>query len=108
MKWYDAAELAYHNGYEAGFNDGKKAQNEQNVCDDCVCLPVCGIYNATGGIGQCKHRTVREKVEYATKIRASEPNHVILTMKCSRCGAYMLEQDHVCPACGAIMRGEQA
>ena len=26
------------------------------ICGDCACIPVCAIYNATGGVAQCKYR----------------------------------------------------
>ena len=38
---------------------------------------------------------------YADMIPA-EPHQVVMTMKCGKCGAYVLEQDYVCGGCGAL------
>lgn len=42
---------------------------------------------------------------YADKIPA-EAHHVVMTMRCGRCGAYVLEQDHVCGGCGVLFGGK--
>ena len=42
---------------------------------------------------------------YADMIPA-EPYQVVMTMKCGRCGAYVLEQDHVCGGCGSLFGGK--
>lgn len=42
---------------------------------------------------------------YADMIPA-EAHQVTMTMKCGRCGAYVLEQDHVCGGCGALFGGK--
>ena len=47
----------------------------------------------------------KAEIKYANKVRAKEPNHVVMTMQCDNCGAYVLEQDHVCAGCGAIFKG---
>lgn len=99
MKWYDAAEMAYHNGYEAGFNDGKKAQNEQSICDDCVCLPVCGIYSATGGVARCKYKVNRG---LHGKWICKE-DETLMLYHCSLCDAPSARECPYCRECGAQM-----
>ena len=102
MTIYDATESAYKNGYEKGYADAKDANAE--FCKDCMCKPVCCVFNATGGVATCEHkRTAHDCVVYATKLSADEAVSVMLTIVCSRCGAHMLPQDHVCPGCGSIM-----
>jgi hypothetical protein len=101
MKTWEATEIAYKNGYAAGFRDGQGVSI--NICTDCVCRPVCCVYNATGGVAQCEHYCAAGRT-YATKLPADEAVTVSLTVVCSRCAAHMLPQDHVCPGCGAIMK----
>ena len=72
------------------------------ICDECACKPVCDAYRATGGIAQCRYVTPVE--QYAKRVRA-EAHQVVMTMKCCRCGAYVLEQDLLCPQCGARFDG---
>ena len=103
MTIYDATEQAYKNGYEKGYMDAQCANSV--ICDNCVCMPVCEVYRATGGVARCKHR--HEGSFYATKLSATEVIEVTLTKRCSRCDCYMLETDHVCPGCGAIMKGSE-
>lgn len=76
-----------------------------DLCKNCVCQPVCAVYYATGGIARCEHYHATEG--YAKKLPADEAVRVELTVMCSRCGAHMLPQDHVCPGCGAIMEEEK-
>ena len=73
-----------------------------NICNACVCQSVCGVYHATGGMNKCDH--YHEKDCYIHRVRA-EAHQVTMTMKCGRCGAYVLEQDHLCPGCGAMFDG---
>lgn len=73
------------------------------ICGDCACIPVCMIYSATGGVAQCRYMISAER--YVKRVRA-EAHQVVMTMKCGRCGAYVLEQDHLCPQCGAQMKME--
>jgi hypothetical protein len=56
MNWYDAAEQAYKNGYEAGFDAGKRGAG---ICDNCACRPVCNIFSATGGVNKCVHKIAK-------------------------------------------------
>ena len=72
------------------------------ICDECACKPVCGTYRATEGVTQCKYIVPAE--QYVKRFRA-EGHQVTMTMKCGRCGAYVLEQDHLCPQCGARFDG---
>ena len=75
---------------------------EKQICDECACGPVCDIYRVTGGVTQCRHVIPAER--YVKRIR-TEAYQVLMTMKCGRCGAYVLEQDHLCPQCGAMFDG---
>ena len=47
------------------------------------------------------------EVVYADMLDAEASVFVFLTKMCSRCKAYMLPQDNVCPGCGAIMRNAE-
>lgn len=58
MEGFTATEIAYKNGYKQGYADAKCANSE--ICKICVCRPVCSIYNATGGVAQCKHFYTKE------------------------------------------------
>lgn len=103
MDLFNATERAYKNGYERGYADAKGANSK--ICKNCVCKPVCAIFNATGGVTICEYKCeVQNSVVYATKLPADEAIRVELTNVCSRCGTHMLLQDNVCPGCGAIMR----
>lgn len=75
---------------------------EKWICDECACQPVCEIYRATGGVTRCCWMVPAER--YVKRVRA-EAHQVTMTMKCGRCGAYVLEQDHLCPGCGAMFDG---
>ena len=79
-----------------------KNLNQNDACVGCVCVPVCAVYRATGGVVKCEHR--HEEDCYIHKVRA-EAHQATMTMKCGRCGAYVLEQDHACPGCGAMFNG---
>lgn len=74
----------------------------KTLCDDCACQVVCGAYDATGGLDKCEF--FQRKEIYVKRFRA-EAHHVVMTMKCGRCGAYVLEYDHLCPQCGARFDG---
>lgn len=106
MKMYDATEAAYRNGYKQGFADAQGATTK--ICKNCVCQPVCCVFNATGGVATCEYkRMAHDCVVYATKLPADEAIRVELTNVCSRCGAHMLAQDNVCPGCGSIMMEDE-
>lgn len=77
--------------------------SSKGICESCVCMVVCSILRATGGMERCKH--YHEVDRYTHKVRA-EANQIVTTMRCGRCSAYVLEQDHVCPGCGARFNGE--
>ena len=68
-------------------------------CYKCMYRPICGISCETEDNSKCKY--YHAKNESAKKVRA-EAHQVTMTMKCGRCGAYVLEQDHVCGGCGAL------
>ena len=57
MDLFNATETAYKNGYdngyEKGYADAKGADGE--ICKICVCKQVCAIFNATGGVAQCRY-----------------------------------------------------
>ena len=53
MTIYDATEQAYKNGYEKGYVAGQRANSI--ICNGCVCMPVCCVYRATGGVMKCNH-----------------------------------------------------
>ena len=72
-------------------------------CKSCVCAEVCGICRATGGVDRCRYYHAKD--ECVERVRA-EAHQVTMTMKCGRCGAYVLEYDHLCPGCGAMFKGE--
>ena len=76
---------------------------EKRICDECACRQVCSTYRATGGVTKCRYLIPAE--QYVKRVRA-EAHQVTMTMKCGRCGAYVLEQDHLCPQCGARFNGE--
>ena len=75
---------------------------KKNKCEQCACNPVCGVYRAMGELEKCGY--FREKEIYVKRVRA-EAHQVVMTMKCGRCGAYVLEQDHLCSQCGAMFDG---
>ena len=75
---------------------------KENKCGQCACNPVCELYRAMGELEKCRH--FREKEIYIKRVRA-EAHQVVMTMKCGRCGAYVLEYDHLCPQCGAMFDG---
>ena len=75
---------------------------EKRICDECACQPVCGVYRATGGITKCSD--IVPVTQYVKRVRA-EAHQVVMTMRCGRCGAYVLEYDHLCPQCGAAFDG---
>lgn len=74
------------------------------ICGDCACIPVCGIYSATGGVAQCKYKIDKKSHEYMIKTKAPAAESIMMTMSCGKCGCLMAEQDNVCPGCGAIAR----
>ena len=76
----------------------------KTICDECMCWAICGIYRATSGVKHCKYFSAGSP--HAKMERAKEPVNVLLTMQCGRCGAHVLEQDHVCSSCGAILDRE--
>lgn len=79
-----------------------KNPREKLICDECACQSICNVYHATGGVIKC-HYIIPAK-HYTKRVRA-EAHQVVMTMKCGRCGAYVLEQDHLCPQCGAMFDG---
>lgn len=58
MDKFAATEVAYKNGYEQGYADAKGTNSE--ICKICVCKPVCTIFNATGGVAQCRYFYTKE------------------------------------------------
>ena len=58
MDLFHVTETAYKNGYEKGYADAKSANNE--ICNMCLRKPVCSIFNATGGVAQCKYFYTKE------------------------------------------------
>ena len=58
MDLFYATETAYKNGYEKGYADAKGANTE--ICKVCVCKPVCAVFNATGGVAQCRYFYTKE------------------------------------------------
>ena len=74
----------------------------KRICEECACKPVCSTYHATDGVIRCCYVVPAER--YVKRIRA-EAHQVVMMMKCGSCGAYVLEQDHLCPQCGAMFDG---
>ena len=75
---------------------------KKNKCEQCACNSVCEVYRAMGELEKCGY--FREKETYTKRVRA-EAHQVVMTMKCGRCGAYVLEYDHLCPQCGTRFYG---
>ena len=78
-------------------------ERQKSKCAECACRPVCGLYSAMGALERCSY--FREREVCVERVRA-EAHQVVMSMKCGRCGAYVLEQDHLCPQCGASFYGE--
>ena len=79
-------------------------EKNKTICDECLCWPICSTYRATNGVRHCKYFYAGSP--HAKMERAKEPVSVVLIMQCGRCGAHVLEQDHICPGCGAILDRE--
>ena len=58
MNLYNATEMAYKNGYKQGYSDAQCANSK--ICNGCVCKPVCAVFNATGGVAQCRYFYTKE------------------------------------------------
>ena len=101
MNMYDATEQAYKNGYSDGLRD---AQNAKDLCENCVCLPVCGVYRATGGTTQCKFHQVENTGRWILKWHI-DPDGDYKLYHCSECDTPNARERNYCNECGARMRG---
>lgn len=73
------------------------------ICSDCACIPVCAIYNATGGaVAQCKYRVpIPDKGEWIYK--PFQGDESVWLFHCSKCDAPSAQKREFCPSCGAKM-----
>lgn len=74
------------------------------LCEECVCAPVCSIFRATGGLARCV--MFRSSRTGKWVVRPSNPEQVY----CSECAmilAGVARGFFYCPNCGAKMDKEE-
>jgi hypothetical protein len=72
------------------------------ICGNCACIPVCSIYNATGGVAQCKYRIDRDL--YGKWIyKSCETDEALMLYHCSLCNSPSAREYSYCRECGAKM-----
>ena len=74
----------------------------EGICGDCACIPVCGIYSATGGVAQCKYMISRDL--YGEWIyKSCETDEALMLYHCSLCNTPSARKYPYCRECGAKM-----
>jgi hypothetical protein len=75
------------------------------ACSDCACMPVCSIFNATGGVARCKFRVpIPDKGEWIYK--PFQGDESVWLFHCSKCDAPSAQKHPFCRGCGAEMKME--
>jgi hypothetical protein len=78
---------------------------KSGACGECACIPVCAIYNATGGVVQCKYKvakTLNGEWIYAP----CEDDETVWVYHCNLCGALSAQMHPYCRGCRAEMKME--
>lgn len=89
---------------------------KMELCEECVCAPVCSIFRATGGLARCvmfrSSRVETKPIVHARWIVESDDKGW-KKHSCSNCGCFgrtdinvFLNWDY-CPHCGAQMDEEE-
>ena len=75
-----------------------------DLCAQCACLPVCGIYRVVGPMERCHFHCRKKRSARWVKAECSEKNG---NAWCSACGCWEWDSCNYCPDCGAEMGLEE-
>lgn len=79
-----------------------------NLCDECICQPVCEVYRATGGVGRCEHCHMVGRTYVASVVHGHWKDitgGMVILGDCSECKVRQpVIGTNYCKNCGAKMK----
>lgn len=76
--------------------------DKMELCEECVCAPVCSIFRATGGLARCVMFRSLRTGKWVVKDHGD-----FLLYHCSECDNPSAKARNYCAECGAQMDEEE-